>query len=62
MNKILYAVIVLLTISLIIMTYLYFNMREIATRNLNAYVDVATILTNNADEGSSEVIIVKDNE
>ena len=38
-NKISLSIIIVLAILLVVMTYLYFDMREIAKRNLDAYFD-----------------------
>ena len=44
LNKIFLGIIVILVIVIIAITYLYFNMRETAKKNLNGYVEVASLL------------------
>lgn len=52
LSKIFLTIIIVLVIALGIMTYLYFNMRGIAKRNLGYYVDAATALQECVEENT----------
>lgn len=44
LNKILLIILLILVIALSVMTYMYFDMRKTAKKNLDAYVEAATKL------------------
>ena len=52
LSRIFLIVVIILSIALGIMTYLYFDMRTIAKRNLDAYVDAATSIYEIVEENN----------